>query len=86
MDHLNVSSLRKKFPLIEELMKDETDIQFLSEVKIDEIFPKPSIQNCRLQNVSQRQKTIRWKPILCFIKMRIFPVELYNCRGLFEVI
>lgn len=48
MDHLNVSSLRKKFPLIEELMKDETDIQFLSEVKIDEIFPKPSIQNCRL--------------------------------------
>ena len=48
MDHLNVSSLRKKFTLIEELMKDKTDAQFLSEVKIDEIFPKPSIQNCRL--------------------------------------
>lgn len=50
--HFNGSSkcklVKKKFPLIEELMKDETDIQFLSEVKIDEIFPKPSIQNCRL--------------------------------------
>ena len=45
MGHLNVNSLRKKFPLINDLMKHKIDIQFLSEMKTDETFPSHLFEN-----------------------------------------
>ena len=45
MGHLNVNSLRKKFPLINELMKHKIDIQFLSEMETDETFPSHLFEN-----------------------------------------
>ena len=37
--HLNVSSLRNKFEMIEELIKDKIDIFLISETKLDSSFP-----------------------------------------------
>ena len=37
--HLNVNSLRNKFKMLEELIKDKTDIFSISETKLDGSFP-----------------------------------------------
>ena len=37
--HLNVNSLRKKFVVVEELIKNKTDVCLISEAKVDESFP-----------------------------------------------
>ena len=37
--HLNVNSLRNKFEMLEELIKDKTDIFLISETKLDGSFP-----------------------------------------------
>ena len=39
LGHLNVSSLRKKFVAVEELIKKKTDVCLISEAKVDESFP-----------------------------------------------
>ena len=39
MVHLNVSSLRNKFEAVDELVQNKADICFLSQTKIDEMFP-----------------------------------------------
>ena len=37
--HLNVNSLRSKFQMLEELIKDKTEIILISEAKLDSSFP-----------------------------------------------
>ena len=37
--HLNVSPLRNKFQMLEELIKDKIDIFLISETKLDSSFP-----------------------------------------------
>ena len=37
--HLNVNSLRNKFEMLEELIKDKIDIFLISETKLDSYFP-----------------------------------------------
>ena len=37
--HLNVNSLRNRFEMLEELIKDKIDIFLTSETKLDSYFP-----------------------------------------------
>ena len=43
--HLNVNSLRNKFEILEELIKDKIDIFLISETKLDSFFSKWAICN-----------------------------------------
>ena len=41
--HLNVNSLRNKFEMLEELIKDKIDIFLISETKLDSSFPSGNL-------------------------------------------
>ena len=44
MAHLNINSVRNKFELLINIIKDNTDILMISETKLDSSFPKGQFQ------------------------------------------
>ena len=78
--HLNVNSLRNTIEAVEELVQNKVDICFLSETKIDDIFPNKQFM-LNGYKLFRRDRNCHGGGILCYIN-ETFPSKIVNVEGI----
>ena len=73
--HLNINSLRNKFDLLANIVKDKIDILMISETKLDSSFPKGHFHSHGFSEPYRLDRNENGGGILVFIE-RTYPLSL----------